>query len=104
MKEKKETLSEKCNRQTQVISKQQQSIEALQQQDGSTRRQFTNVLMGRPDVSYFSATRSDILSWEEIFFKVGSLSAQLFNSDMQHEIESLRDTVSKITEPTTTPR
>ena len=99
MKEKKETLTEKCNRQTQTIAKQSQSIESLQDQDKNTRRQFTNVLKGRPDTSSYYSTRYETMSWEEIFFQVGTLWARIINSETRDEIDNLREAVNKITEP-----
>jgi hypothetical protein len=102
MKEKKETLSEKCNRQTQIIAKQSQSIEALQEQDKSTRRQFTNVLKGRPSSMDYSLSTTETMSWEEIFFQVGTLWARIINSETRDEIDCLRESVNKINEPTTT--
>ncbi len=99
MKKETETLTEKCNRQTQTIAKQQQSIEALQSQDKSMREEFTKVLNSprREGGDYWGrVSEQRLLSWEEIFFQVGSISARLFNYTTSQDILDLQQRISDL--------
>jgi len=95
----KESLTHKCNVQSQTIAKQQQTIEALQSQDRTVRSEFTKVL-GSPQRlggEYWGrSSQQTTLSWEEIFFQIGSISARLFNHETRQEIDNLREQLSEV--------
>lgn len=98
MKNKKETLTEKCNRQIEAIAKHEQALKSLQDQDAHIRGQFTKVLNSpnRLGGDYWgNQSQQRTLSWEEIFFQVGSISARLFNEEIRRDISDLQKTVNQ---------
>ena len=99
MKEKKETLTEKCNRLEQMLFAKTQRIDDLKSVDSTIRGHFTKILgstrLGSESYNY-SGTTQRTLAWEEIFFQVGLISARMFNNEIRNEMNDFQHRISKL--------
>ena len=99
MKERKLTLTEKLADAKTVIAKQELTINSSRDADARLRERFTLVLNSRSRLGgeyWGRVSEQKTLSWEEIFFQVGSISARLFDYDMRQSMKELEDRVSKL--------
>ena len=99
MKEKKETLSEKISRLEKLLGQKEQTIDLQNARDSSTRGYFTKVLGSTRlggESRNFSTTEERKLSWEEIFFQVGLISARMFNNEIRHGMNDFQRRISKL--------
>lgn len=100
MKEKKETLTEKCGRLEKMVAKANRRIDDLEREDSTIRDRFTKVLsssqrLGSESYSY-SGTAQRTLSWEEIFFQVGLISARMFNNEIRNDMNDFQQRISNL--------
>jgi hypothetical protein len=99
MKEKKETLSQKIARLERLLAQKDQSNSLLNEQDSAIRINFTKVLGSTRlggEVYNFSSTSERTLSWEEIFFQVGLISARMFNNEIRNDMNDFQQRISKL--------
>ena len=99
MKEKRETLSQKIARLERLLAQKDQSNSLLDERDSTIRINFTKVLgstrLGGQSYN-FSSTSERTLSWEEIFFQVGLISARMFNNEIRHDMNDFQRRIEKL--------
>ena len=92
-------MSTVISNQEATLAKQTQRIDDLQAKDSTVRERFTKVLgstrLGSESYSY-SGTAQRTLSWEEIFFQVGLISARMFNNEIRNDMNDFQRRISQL--------
>jgi len=99
MKEKKIPMHTVIENQNSTIAKQAQRITDLNDKDVTIRERFTKVLgssrLGGEAYRY-SSTTERTLSWEEIFFQSGLISARMFNNEIRNDMNDFQQRISNL--------